>query len=63
MSSITIRLPKTEKDAFVETVSNRYLTTTTVLRMLINKVNTDTNNTLDFLFFENRDEKENKDGN
>jgi hypothetical protein len=57
MSSITIRLPKTEKDAFVETVSNRYLSTTAVLRMLINKVNTDTDNTLDFLFF-NKDEKE-----
>ena len=56
MSSITIRLPKTEKDAFVETVSNRYLSTTAVLRMLINKVNTDTDNTLDFLFF-NKDEK------
>jgi len=57
MASITIRLPKPEKDAFVETVSNRYLSTTAVLRMLINKVNTDTDNTLDFLFF-NKDEKE-----
>ena len=62
MSSITIRLPKTEKDAFVETVSNRYLSTTAVLRMLINKVNTDTDNTLDFLFF-NKDEKESENGN
>ena len=57
MSSITIRLPEKDKDAFVETISNRYLSATAVLRMLINKIINDTDNTLDFLFF-NKEEKE-----
>lgn len=54
MPSITIRLPKKDKDKFVETTQNRYLSVTAIFRRLIDKVNNDTDNTLDFLFIDNK---------
>lgn len=54
MSSITIRVPKKDKDKFMETTQNRYLSVTAIFRRLIDKLNNDTDDTLDFLFIDNK---------